>query len=119
MSSKTEPGVYLYEHENYQGRVLHLKTSEPNLAKRNFNDITSSIRVVGEYRVTFFEHADYQGARGTIRTYSFSSTGSHAVHSDGIMMHHDAVSSLRRVTNGPAALPPLPECANRQKWHDS
>ena len=61
------PGVYLYEHINYGGRWIHLTNSKWEVVSLGFNDITSSVRVVGDYRVTLYEHVNFTGARSTIR----------------------------------------------------
>lgn len=66
-AAPTQPGVYLYEHRDHGGRFIRLEGSEWNLVALGFNDITSSVYVVGDYRVTLYEHVNFTGARSTIR----------------------------------------------------
>ena len=58
-------GLHLYEHADFCGRWLYLNTTELNLVNRGFNDILSSFRIVGPYRVTFFEDINLVGRRST------------------------------------------------------
>jgi opacity protein-like surface antigen len=37
-------GVYLYEHDDYQGRCVRFTSDVPDLSDYAFNNITSSIR---------------------------------------------------------------------------
>ncbi|WP_257451479.1 phosphatidylinositol-specific phospholipase C domain-containing protein [Archangium lipolyticum] len=55
-----QAGVYLYEHAGYQGDIRHLTGSAGSLD--SFNDRTSSIRIVGNYRANIWEHNDLTGA---------------------------------------------------------
>ncbi|HET9648168.1 MAG TPA: beta/gamma crystallin-related protein [Microlunatus sp.] len=66
-------GVYLYEHVDYGGRWIRLTQSTPDLRAVGFNDICSSVRIVGPYRATFYEHVDYHGTRSTLATAGSSS----------------------------------------------
>ncbi|MDY7233339.1 phosphatidylinositol-specific phospholipase C domain-containing protein [Hyalangium rubrum] len=54
-------GVYLYEHTNYEGNMLHLTSSIGRLGDVGFNDILSSIRFIGPHVATFCEHLDQTG----------------------------------------------------------
>ena len=65
-SEQMQPGVYLYEHINYGGRWIHVTSPVDDLRELGFNDIVSSVRIVGNYRATFYEHAGYAGARSTL-----------------------------------------------------
>jgi hypothetical protein len=56
------PGVYLYEHINFEGEVRHVTQDVPNLGEW-WNDRVSSWRVVGDYSVVGFEHAGFVGGR--------------------------------------------------------
>jgi hypothetical protein len=53
-------GVYLYEHPNFQGRCVRLTADANDLRQLNFDDTTSSIRLVGGYTATLFR--DLNGA---------------------------------------------------------
>lgn len=49
-----QEGVYLYEHPNFQGRCLRLTSGAGDLRVFGFDDITSSIRIVGNWTATLF-----------------------------------------------------------------
>lgn len=59
-------GVYLYEHINYAGKCFKF-TSNSSSPDGWYvgNDAVSSVRIVGNYKVTLYEHADYKGASST------------------------------------------------------
>lgn len=65
-SSADAPGVYLYEHINFQGRVRRFTTSQPFLSLFNFNKIVSSWRIVGDYSATVFTGVAFTGRRSTL-----------------------------------------------------
>ncbi|NDI33917.1 HBL/NHE enterotoxin family protein [Chengkuizengella sediminis] len=49
-------GVYLYEHANYGGRVLHFGPGRYNLDEDfGFDDKLSSLKIVGNYSVTLYQ----------------------------------------------------------------
>jgi len=52
--------ITLYEHADYKGRKLTLTESTPNLVRKRFNDIASSV-VVAKGTWKLWEHVDYQG----------------------------------------------------------
>ena len=54
-------GVYLYEHPNNQGRCIKITADVPNLSAVGFNDLASSVRIVGNWITTLFESSDYRG----------------------------------------------------------
>jgi hypothetical protein len=54
-------GVYLYEHSNYEGKCIKLTSDVSNLIDYDFNDKISSIRIIGNYSVTVYEHIKYEG----------------------------------------------------------
>ncbi|MDC0708612.1 phosphatidylinositol-specific phospholipase C domain-containing protein [Stigmatella sp. ncwal1] len=54
-------GVYLYEHSGYEGRVLHLTSSVEALGSAGFDDILSSVRIIGPYQVELCEHPSRTG----------------------------------------------------------
>jgi hypothetical protein len=66
MTTPTDPGVYLYEHIDYQGRVLRLTDSHPYLPALGFNNMLSSWRIVGDYSATVFTWYGYIGRRSTL-----------------------------------------------------
>jgi hypothetical protein len=52
----------LYEHANFGGKPLPLRTTIQNLSSYGFNDIASSIWVPNGWTVEMYEHADFKGA---------------------------------------------------------
>ncbi len=64
-------GVYLHEHGNFEGNVLRLTSSVNALGDLGFNDVASSLTVVGPYRATLCEHVNLTG-RCTTATQSVS-----------------------------------------------
>jgi hypothetical protein len=63
-------GVYLYEHPNYQGRCVKLTGDVGDLRTLNFDDIVSSVRIVGSWTATLYR--DLYGT-GVSTTYTQSS----------------------------------------------
>jgi hypothetical protein len=63
-------GVYLYEHPNYQGRCVKLAGDAGDLRTLNFDDIVSSVRIVGPWTATLYR--DLYGT-GIPTTYTQSS----------------------------------------------
>lgn len=60
------PGVYLYEHNNYEGRCQKFtRDSASPEGWRVGNDSVSSIRLVGGYKARLFEHAGFAGVSST------------------------------------------------------
>jgi hypothetical protein len=61
-------GVTLYEFENYQGACLHTSGSaySSSLRDYSFNDIASSVRIVGNWTLYLFEHDNKGGGIKTI-----------------------------------------------------
>ncbi|WP_434386981.1 phosphatidylinositol-specific phospholipase C domain-containing protein [Melittangium boletus] len=57
-----QPGVYLYEHDQFQGDVIQLTGPAQELGSRGFNDRASSVRVIGNYRANLWEHENWGGA---------------------------------------------------------
>ncbi|WP_233261450.1 phosphatidylinositol-specific phospholipase C domain-containing protein [Vitiosangium sp. GDMCC 1.1324] len=57
-----QAGVYLYEHTGYLGDVRQLTGSVSSLESLGFNDKTSSIRIIGNYRANIWEHINNGGA---------------------------------------------------------
>jgi hypothetical protein len=55
-------GVYLYEHPNYQGRCLRLQSGAGDLRVFGFDDIASSVRIVGGWTATLFRDLTGSGA---------------------------------------------------------
>jgi hypothetical protein len=58
-------GVYLYEHPNYQGRCVKLTGDAGDLRTLGFDDTTSSLRVLGNWRVVLFRDLYGTGASST------------------------------------------------------
>jgi hypothetical protein len=54
-------GVYLYEHNDYEGNVLHLTSNVDALGSVGFDDLLSSARILGPYQATLCEHPSRTG----------------------------------------------------------
>ncbi|WP_434300497.1 phosphatidylinositol-specific phospholipase C domain-containing protein [Corallococcus exiguus] len=54
-------GVYLYEHGQFEGNILHLTSGVGFLGDLGFDDILSSVRILGPYRATLCEHPSRTG----------------------------------------------------------
>lgn len=63
MVKHTDPGVFIYEHVNFEGRFIHVTQSEQWLLTRNFNNIASSWCVNGDYSATLFDGPFFTGKR--------------------------------------------------------
>jgi hypothetical protein len=60
-------GVYLYQGENFRGRSIKFSNSkEIRGLGRGFNDTISSIKIIGDYEVTIYEHSSFRGQSHTI-----------------------------------------------------
>ncbi|ATB31012.1 phosphatidylinositol-specific phospholipase C domain-containing protein [Melittangium boletus] len=79
-----QPGVYLYEHADYQGDLIQLTGPTYELNSRGFNDRASSLRVIGNYRANLWEN-DNWGGTGLYVTQSINNLGT---------QWNDRVSSL-------------------------
>jgi len=104
----TGDGVYLYEHPGYGGRCRKFTGDYADLKDTGFNDIASSVRLVGSYgggvyKVTLCEQANYGGACSTF-TADDSDLGNDAI-------GHDRTSSVKiegiSDTTPPAAITDL------------
>jgi hypothetical protein len=62
--------VYLYEHPNYQGRCVKLTSDVGDLRTLGFDDIVSSVQIVGSWTAVLFR--DLYGT-GISTTYTQSS----------------------------------------------
>jgi hypothetical protein len=88
----TGNGVYLYENSNYAGRCRKFRGSYSDLRRTGFNDIASSVRLVGTYggglyKVTLCQHANYGGTCSSF-TSDDSDLGNNSI-------GHDRTSSVR------------------------
>jgi hypothetical protein len=82
------PGVYLYEDSGGSGRCSKFRTSAPNLSTEYvLNDAASSIRMIGDYTTTVFQHGNYRGD-GTAFAGEDLDFGRHRI-------GHDRASSIR------------------------
>ncbi|HJZ48077.1 MAG TPA: beta/gamma crystallin-related protein [Roseiflexaceae bacterium] len=59
-------GVYLYEHPNYQGRCVKFTTDAPDLRVFGFDDIASSVRVLGSWTATLYRDLSGTGIASTL-----------------------------------------------------
>ena len=88
------PGVYIYEHVDYQGACVRLTADSASPWHwRIGNDAVSSIRIFGEYSARFYEHIDYGGLVAGFTTDSPDPWGWE--------IGNDAVSSVRITTSAP------------------
>lgn len=59
----------IYEHGNYQGKAQCLQVGQYNINRIQIgNDTLSSIKVGNGHTVHLFEHANFNGAKLTLRT---------------------------------------------------
>ena len=58
-------GVYLYDETNYGGRCVRLTDDQPDLSDVAFNNVASSIRIVGDWTATLFVNQNYDNAAST------------------------------------------------------
>ncbi len=79
--------ICLFEHGNYQGRMLVLYGSSPYLRLLDFNDRVSSVIITGG-SWTLYEHRDYNGRTTTLSAGDYPNI--HTLHIGG-----DTVTSVR------------------------
>jgi hypothetical protein len=58
-------GVYLYEAAQYTGRCVRLTADDADLSDLAFNNIASSIEIVGDWTATLYVDQNYSGASST------------------------------------------------------
>src|SRR5690606_14640101 len=58
-------GVYLYELPQYGGICARFTSDSPDLRVQNFDDIASSVRLVGNYSAELARDLNYTGAIST------------------------------------------------------
>jgi|GEM_PF-3991137 len=56
----------IFSDSNYNGHQLNIHCSEPDLHDNGWGDILSSCYVPDGWRIVFYEHTNYQGARFTV-----------------------------------------------------
>jgi hypothetical protein len=84
--------AYLYQHDNFQGRRLQFFDRESDLRDWNFNDQTSSIKIEGSEKWTFYKDIQYKTNPVTLASGSYTLKDLQA---KGIP--NDSISSLKRV----------------------
>ena len=65
--------IVLFEHSNFNGRMVVFYSSHPNLVNQVFNDKTSSLIITGTRSWTLYEHSDYMGISRTLQPGHYSS----------------------------------------------
>lgn len=59
--SAARDGVCLYEDRNFSGKHVCVDFDVPALSSMKLNDEVSSVKLIGDVRVRFYEHGDYRG----------------------------------------------------------
>lgn len=84
----TSDGVYLYEHNSYGGMVFRVGRCAPGVGAysvhlpTDFNDKTSSLKILGSCAVTLFEHGCFQSGGSSRLVASAASLGGTGVGND-------------------------------------
>jgi len=60
-----DDGVYLYEHRDYKGRCVKFTSNKADISTLSFNNIASSIRLVGSWTATLYVDQNYSGQATT------------------------------------------------------
>ena len=84
--------AYLYEHAGFQGRRLQFFNGEDDLRRWNFNDKTSSLKIVGNERWTFYRDINREGRAVTLGAGEYS-----LFRLNQLGIPNDSISSLRRI----------------------
>src|SRR2546429_678023 len=58
-------GVYLYDGKNYSGKCVRFPSDDADLSDQAFNNIASSVRIVGDWTATLFVDQNYGGSSST------------------------------------------------------
>ena len=78
--------IVLFQHSNFQGRMLVLYGSSNHLTSLDFNDAVSSFIITGGHW-TLYEHDNYQGRHATYRPGHYSTSPS---------VGNDQITSVRK-----------------------
>uniref|UniRef100_A0A8C5PFS4 Beta/gamma crystallin 'Greek key' domain-containing protein n=1 Tax=Leptobrachium leishanense TaxID=445787 RepID=A0A8C5PFS4_9ANUR len=81
--------IELFAERDFLGNSMTLDADTPNLTLKGFNDVTKSMRVIGEPWVVF-QHINYEGEFNLYRPGNYNSLGG----------FEDMISSVRKVSGG-------------------
>ncbi len=84
--------VYLYQDAGFQGRRVQFFNGEDDLRRWDFNDKTSSLKIVGNERWTFYRHINREGPAVTLGPGEYS-----LYRLNQLGIPNDSISSLKRV----------------------
>ncbi len=84
--------AYLYQDKGFQGRRLQFFNGENDLRKWNFNDKTSSIKIVGNERWRFYRDINREGKAVTLGRGEYS-----LFRLQQLGIPNDSISSLKRI----------------------
>jgi len=83
--------VSLYEHDRFQGPSLSFRNGATDLRNWNFNDKTSSLRIVGNEEWAFYREPAFRGTPVILGRGNYTAT-----RLQQLGLPNDSISSIRR-----------------------